>query len=180
MKANIQLVQKSWTILLDQDEPRSTALPEVARKSPFTPWQLLGICDPRHRLVSLADSIAWDEWKALIATDLPIRSKWPSRNLRLVLGLLLLSGGPDPSEEDTILRFEENIYWQYFCGLREVQWKCDVSPAVLARWKILLTEIGWAGILDANLDRNRDTSDLASRFAAARVSMVPATTQRRL
>jgi hypothetical protein len=121
----------------------------------------MGICDPRHRLVVLADSIAWEELMALIAADLPVRSKWPSRNLRLVLGLLILSGGPDSSEEDTISRFEENIYWQYFCGLREVQWKCDVQPGVLARWKSLLTEIGWSALLETELDRNRDRSDLA-------------------
>ncbi|MEK7393410.1 MAG: transposase [Fibrobacterota bacterium] len=159
--AEFGLKQSSRSFLLDQDEARSTTLPDRSPDGVFAPWQLLGICDPRHRLVVLADSIAWDDLMTLIAAGLPIRSKWPSRNLRLVLGLLILSGGPDSSEEDTISRFEENIYWQYFCGLREVQWKCAVPPAVLARWKSLLTEIGWSALLETDLDQNRDRSDLA-------------------
>lgn len=130
----IEASHNAWTISTDPNDPKGSFDFQSNRDLRFASWQLFGICDPRHPLCILADSIDWDDLISRVVKRLPNRSRWPSRNLRLVLGLVILSKNRGVDEDACLSLFIENIYWQYFCGMREVQWNCPVDRTTLQRW----------------------------------------------
>ena len=136
--------RRAWTISMEPASIEELSIHEDEAKEHFSSWQLLGICDPKNHLCRLTHSIDWGQLVSEVAKILPTRPHWPSRNLRLVLGLVMLCESHAIDEQECLSRFVENIYWQYFCGMREVQWKCSVDRDNLQRWVILLDSVEWS------------------------------------
>ena len=57
-------------------------------------------------------------------------------------------------------RFVESIYWQYFCGMQEIQWKCPVNPTTLGRWRKRLADKGLGDLLSSTIQAGRSTGAL--------------------
>ena len=74
--------------------------------------------DSNDPLVSLADTINWGFFEDSFAKYYSIDGR-PAKPIRLMVGLLLLKQLKDLSDEDMILQWKQNPYYQYFCGFHE-------------------------------------------------------------
>lgn len=92
------------------------------------------ILDPEHPLVVLGEKIHWDQFDQLAAEAYCDKGR-PGCNTRLMIGLLYLKHAFDQSDESVVERWVENPYWQWFCGMQEMQHKCPIDPSSLSRWR---------------------------------------------
>ena len=76
--------------------------------------------DSNDPLVALADTINWGFFEDSFAKYYSIDGR-PAKPIRLMVGLLLLKQLKDLSDEEMILQWKQNPYYQYFCGFHEFQ-----------------------------------------------------------
>jgi IS5 family transposase len=79
--------------------------------------QILDMNDP---LIALANAIDWqifeDSFKKYYSKD-----GRPAKPIRLMVGILLLKQLENLSDENIVLQWKRNPYYQYFCGFNELQ-----------------------------------------------------------
>ena len=90
-----------------------------------------------HKMVLLAQAIPWKDIQNKFQ-DLYSSRGAPSHPIRKMVGLLLLQHIYQLSDERVVKIWEENIYWQYFCGeaLHTIQQPCAASDLVHFRKRI--------------------------------------------
>jgi IS5 family transposase len=118
------------------------------------------ICDTRHPIRILADRIDWETLISQVSKAFPAKTGRPPEDPRLVLGLLLLKETYGESDESSVARFVESIYWQYFCGMQEIQWTCPVDPTTLLRWRKRLADKGLSDLLASTIQAGLATKAL--------------------
>ena len=74
--------------------------------------------DPTNRWVVLADYIQWDDFAVYYYSKMDKHTGAPSKDARMVLGALIIKHLCKLSDESTISAIQENVYMQYFVGLR--------------------------------------------------------------
>jgi len=75
--------------------------------------------DPNNRWVLLADLIPWDKLAAVYAKKLDNTNGRKSVDIRHVIGALIVKHKLRLDDRGTIEMIQENIYLQYFCGLKK-------------------------------------------------------------
>jgi len=75
--------------------------------------------DPNNRWVKLAELIPWDELASVYASKLRSNEGRKSVDIRHVLGAIIVKHKLKLDDRGTIQMIQENIYLQYFCGLKE-------------------------------------------------------------
>jgi len=95
---------------------------------------LLDSCDP---LIALADTIEWEEFEDAFAPLYSDEGR-PAKPIRLMVGLLLLKQLENLSDEQVVLQFKRNPYYQYFCGFTDYvpALPCDATELVHFRKRI--------------------------------------------
>ena len=77
--------------------------------------QLRDMLDSKDPLVALADTINWDEFeKEFEKYYKNDKEGRPSKPIRLMVGLLLLKQLENLSDENIVLQWKRNPYYQYF------------------------------------------------------------------
>ncbi|MEA1914895.1 MAG: IS5 family transposase [Campylobacterota bacterium] len=79
--------------------------------------QILDMTDP---LIALANTINWNIFDKEFEKYYSNEGR-PAKPIRLMVGLLLLKQLENLSDENIILQWKRNPYYQYFCGLDELQ-----------------------------------------------------------
>jgi hypothetical protein len=74
-----------------------------------------------NRWVLLAELIPWDELAGIYAKNLDPKAGRLSVDIRMVIGALIIKHKLRLSDRDTVAMISENMYIQYFCGLRGFQ-----------------------------------------------------------
>ena len=77
--------------------------------------------NPENRWVVLAELVPWDELAKIYAKNLNPKAGRLSVDIRMVLGALIIKHKQKLSDRDTVAMISENIYMQYFCGLKSLQ-----------------------------------------------------------
>ncbi|WP_460684568.1 IS5 family transposase [Niabella aquatica] len=77
---------------------------------------LVGIIDQQHLLVLLADKINWHLFEESFSRHYSQRIGKPAKPIRLMVSLLILKQLRNLSDEDIVLYWSENLYFQYFSG----------------------------------------------------------------
>ena len=92
------------------------------------------ILNPRHTLVLLSDEIPWHE---LDQEYKPLYSNTgiPAKPIRLMVGLLILKQLKDLSDEQVVIEWVQNPYFQYFCGESEFKWTIPSDPSDLTHFR---------------------------------------------
>ena len=75
--------------------------------------------DINNRWVKLAELIPWDELASVYASKLRSNEGRKSVDIRHVLGAIIVKHKLKLDDRGTIQMIQENIYLQYFCGLKE-------------------------------------------------------------
>lgn len=128
--------------------------------------RLDGMLDPRHPLFVLAQHMPWEAIEATMRELIGRRQRSarkserfdlagttmqaagtsnvgrPRLPIRLMAGLLYLKHAYGESDESVVSKWQENPYWQYFCGSEyfETRLPCDASS--LTRFRDAIGEAG--------------------------------------
>jgi IS5 family transposase len=99
---------------------------------------LLQQLDPSDPLLRLAQVIPWPELDQAFARHYTQGLGRPAKPIRLMVGLLILKQLENLSDEQVVLSWKRNPYYQAFCGLTEFSAKlpCDSSELVHFRKRI--------------------------------------------
>ena len=93
--------------------------------------------DSNDPLVSLADTINWEAFDDSFEKYYSDNGR-PAKPIRLMVGLLILKQLENLSDENAVLQWKRNPYYQYFCGMTEYQpaLPCDPTDLVYFRKRI--------------------------------------------
>ena len=117
--------------------------------------ELIDLVDKRHSLALLADQIPWGDFdEAFEPLYCPDNGRCGIPT-RLMVGLHYLKHAYDLSDEETVARWVENPYWQYFCGSKWFEYDLPVDPSSMTNWRKKIGEAGaeemLAGTIKAGL-----------------------------
>jgi len=96
--------------------------------------QLRDMLDSNDPLIALSDTIQWEKFDDSFAKYYSINGR-PAKPIRLMVGLLLLKQLKNLSDEEIIVQWKQNPYYQYFCGFHEFQ--------VVLPWSYLAIPLTW-------------------------------------
>ena len=93
--------------------------------------------DSNDPLVALADTINWEQFDDSFEKYYSDNGR-PAKPIRLMVGLLILKQLENLSDENIVLQWKRNPYYQYFCGMTEYQpaLPCDPTELVYFRKRI--------------------------------------------
>jgi IS5 family transposase len=77
--------------------------------------------DPDDPLLQLASAIPWETFDQDFAVHYACGIGAPSKPIRVMVGLLLLKQLENLSDEEVVLQWKRNPYYQAFCGMTEFQ-----------------------------------------------------------
>lgn len=86
--------------------------------------------DTENRWVKLAEVIPWDELAAVYSSKLQRDTGRKSVDVRIVIAALIVKHKLRLDDRGTVAMIQENIYLQYFCGLREFRIKPVFDPSL--------------------------------------------------
>jgi len=152
------------------DERPLSGVPMKPKPNPKTHQQpMLGTMrldlaiDMDHELVRLAQSINWDaitrEFRPMYCPD----NGRPAVPTRLMAGLQLLKHTFNLSDEQTVARWVENPYWQFFCGEEFFQHKLPIHPTQMTRWRQRIGENGVEKLLAITIEAGKTTKTITER-----------------
>ena len=86
--------------------------------------------DDNNRWVKLAKIIPWDELATAYYSGFHNDHGRPAKDARLVIGAVIIKHKLCLSDEETIEQIRENLYFQYFVGLKMFQTKAIFVPSL--------------------------------------------------
>ena len=98
--------------------------------------------DSNDPLIALADTINWEFFDDSFAKYYANEGR-PAKPIRLMVGLLLLKQLNDLSDEDVVVQWKQNPYYQYFCGFNEFQVALPCHSTELVKFR---NRIGTEGV----------------------------------
>ena len=104
--------------------------------------QLRDMLDSNDPLIALADTINWDSFNDSFAKYYANEGR-PAKPIRLMVGLLLLKQLNNLSDEDVVIQWKQNPYYQYFCGFNEFQIALPCHATELVKFR---NRIGVEGV----------------------------------
>jgi len=98
---------------------------------------LRDMLDSNDPLIALANTINWEEFENSFKKYYSDEGR-PAKPIRLMVGLLILKQLENLSDENIVLQWKRNPYYQYFCGMNEYQpaLPCDSTDLVYFRKRI--------------------------------------------
>ena len=102
---------------------------------------LSDMLDMNDPLIALSNAI---DWKIFENEFVGFYSKdgRPAKPIRLMIGLLLLKQLKNLSDEEIVLQWKQNPYFQYFCGFNEFQIKEPCHSTELVKFRQRIGTIG--------------------------------------
>lgn len=113
--------------------------------------ELERMIDMHHPLVRLGMCIDWDSFEAALGATYHPTHGAPGISTRLMVALHYLKYQHDLSDENVVLHWVENPYWQHFSGERYFQHRVPVDASSMTRWRQRLGEAGAEQMLRATI-----------------------------
>ena len=104
--------------------------------------RLENILNPKHPLYKLSHQIDWTVFETAFGKTYSDGQGRPGNPIRVMVALHYIKYTFNLSDEDTVLGFVENPYWQYFCGFEYFQHKPPIDPSSLTRFRNRLGKSG--------------------------------------
>ena len=82
---------------------------------------LMDLLDNNDPLIILSNQIDWKSIEDELKIYYNLEKGRVAKPIRLMVGLLLLKQLENLSDENVVLQFKRNPYYQYFCGFNEYQ-----------------------------------------------------------
>ena len=105
----------------------------MVQKSLFS-GTFMEMLDSKDPLIVLADNYPWSKLEDYLQQFYSGTGR-PPKPIRLMAGLLLLKQLENLSDEDIVLQYKRNPYFQYFCGSRDYEPKKPCHPTELVKFR---------------------------------------------
>ena len=96
--------------------------------------ELNRIVDAKHPLSRLTKQMNWTAFDERFERQFSDEGR-PAIETRLMVSLHYLKYTHDLSDEETVARWVENPYWQYFSGRQHFEHKLPIDPSSMTRWR---------------------------------------------
>ena len=117
----------------------------------------MDMLDSKDLLIVLADNFPWSkvesEFQKYYKNDKVGR---PNKPIRLMVGLLLLKQLENLSDENIVLQFKRNPYYQYFCGFTEYTPSIPCHATELVKFRNRIGKEGFEFIFKCSVDIHGD------------------------
>lgn len=110
----------------------------------------------KHPLVLLAGKMDWPLFEKEFSKHYCKDNGRPSKPIRLMTGLLILKYLRNLSDENLVVHWSENLYFQYFCGEQYFQCKEPCVPTELIAFRQRIGEAGVELILKESIRINKE------------------------
>lgn len=111
---------------------------------------LLEQLNPKHPLLQLAERIDWSFFENEFSSLYSHRGK-PSKRIRLMVGLSILTHMENLSDEVLVQRWVQNPYYQAFTGEAEFQWQLPCDPTDMTYFRKRIGSDGFEKILASSI-----------------------------
>ncbi|MGL5257673.1 MAG: IS5 family transposase [Proteocatella sp.] len=115
--------------------------------------------NPSHPLFRLANKINWQKFEDSFMSLYSEDNGRPAKSIRLMVGLILLRHIRNISDESVVLQWQENAYYQYFCGQNEFSIEPPCNASELVHFRKRIGEDGARLILEESILVNDDHDD---------------------
>ena len=116
---------------------------ERGQQLSFFGEDLLSQLDERDPLLVLSKAIPWQDFDAAFRSHYSQGTGRPSKPIRLMVGLLLLKQLENLSDENVVLQWKRNPYYQAFCGMKNFQNQLPCHATELVHFR---KRIGQSGV----------------------------------
>ncbi len=136
------------------------SLPRKTEQSSFELFRnrLENIIDDNHELVRLTRLVDWQNIDRMFGVHFVPNVGRPAVRTRLMVGLLYLKYLHNLSDEQVVLGFCENPYWQYFCGEEYFQHDLPIHPTSLTKFRNRIGENGCEILLKETIELGLKTT----------------------
>lgn len=118
----------------------------------------------KHPLYLLANKIDWNVFEEAFKDLYCANNGRPAKPIRRMVGLLVLKHVRNVSDESIVEQWQENVYYQYFCGERSIQTAAPCTPTELVEFRKRIGEGGVELILKESIRVNDDHDDIDKSF----------------
>lgn len=111
--------------------------PKKTRHSAQMDWvrvELKGLIDQRHPLVKIGRHMNWTSFDEKFGGSYADEGR-PAVETRLMVSLHYLKYTYDLSDEEVVMRWVENPYWQYLSGRQYFEHVMPIDPSSMTRWR---------------------------------------------
>lgn len=122
-----------------------------AHQESFFGTDLLLQLDPNDPLLKLANVIDWSIFDKAFAKHYTHSIGAPSKSIRLMVGLLLLKQLENLSDENIVLQWKRNPYYQAFCGMNQFQQKRPCHSTELVQFRKRIGKAGFEKIFQMSI-----------------------------
>ena len=141
-------------------EPLRSGMEDMFRE------RLENLLDLRHPLVRLSERIEWSVFSESFGVLYDAELGRPGLPVRLLVGLHYLKHAFDLSDEEVVLRWVENPYWQYFCGEEYFQHQLPLDGSQMSRFRGRIGEAGCELMLKLTVETGLATKTVSERSLA--------------
>jgi IS5 family transposase len=112
---------------------------------------LINMLDANDPLIALADAIEWDHIVQKLEKYYDQTNGRPGKPIRLMAGLLMLKQLENLSDENVVLQWKRNPYYQYFCGMNDYCSSLPCDPTELVKFRKRIAQEGIDVIFGASV-----------------------------
>ena len=118
-------------------------------------FDMLDLNDP---LIALANTIDWDYFENEFSKYYSNKGR-PAKPIRLMVGLLILKQLENLSDENIVLQWKRNPYYQYFCGMNDYSATLPCHSSDLVYFRKRIGEIGFSKIFQMSVKLHGNKSE---------------------
>ncbi len=115
----------------------------------------MDMLDSNDPLVVLANTLDWSKYENKFA-KLYSKNGRPAKPIRLMVGLLLLKQLENLSDENVVLQWKRNPYFQYFCGYSDFQTALPCHSTDLVYFRNRIGKDGFEYIFKTSIELHKD------------------------
>ena len=97
--------------------------------------ELKRIIDLDHPLCLLSQEIDWASIEEKFLSLYSYFKGRPAKEVRLMVALQYLKATYNESDENVVVKWLENPYWQYVCGEKYFQKRCAINPSMMTKFR---------------------------------------------
>lgn len=107
--------------------------------------------DPSDPLLKLSYAIPWQTFDQAFSVHYTKEIGAPSKPIRLMVGLLLLKQLENLSDEEVVVQWKRNPYYQVFCGMTEFQQRLPCHSTELVHFRKRIGKEGFEAIFQMSV-----------------------------
>jgi len=120
---------------------------------------LINMLDENDPLIALADAIDWRRIEKELEKYYDHSNGRPGKPIRLMAGLLMLKQLENLSDEDVVLQWKRNPYYQYFCGMNDYCSSLPCDSTELVKFRQRITQKGVDVIFSASVALHSEAAE---------------------